>query len=446
MLIGGYSKREFNKAHISTMGRLFIAILLIVVFEGAIRKWISPAFTNPMVLLRDTLALYGLYWAIKTGKMNSRQVGAKVLWLWSAFVLVWGLIQVIVNQPSPIVYIIGIRFWLLYLWFAYAAAVSMTQDDFRYICKTLFWLLLVMAPLAVVQFSLPPSAFLNKQVGGDVEKVFLVIAGVVRTTGTFTFTIGYTTLIAMISPFVLSAQAPGTKLWGSRWAPKILLLTLAVATIVSGSRAALIMFGAMFLAYFYISIHFDKASLNSRRKSSKKKSILMLTGVILMLSIVPYIFSDAVDVSAERFESASQSEDITERIITIFLGESAVYEDLPILGAGIGAGTNFASALATGERSFMLAETEVARTILEGGLLGYAFIGLKLIVIIFGLIISLRIAKKTGNTLPLLIWIALVVALLTWSIIGQLTVNAIGYLFLSLGLASLRFKDKQWGN
>lgn len=424
----------------TTMGKLFVAILLIAVFEGAIRKWVTPALTNPLVLLRDGLALYCLFWALKTGKMHGGQKGAQALWLWTALVVLWGLFQLMINQSSPLIYIVGLRFWLLYLWFAYAAAVSMSQDDFRYISKTLLWLVLLMAPLAVLQFSLPPSAFLNKQVDGDEEKVFLAIAGVVRTTGTFSFTLGYTTLLAIFTPVVLSLLAPGIRLWGKSWAPKALVFALAIGTMVSGSRSALIMFGLMFLVYMFVSVRYSKNNATVR-KSAKGGSAVMLVGVVLMLAVVPFIFSGAVDSSKQRFEEAAASEDLVDRVKVIFFGETGVYENLTLIGEGIGGGTNFASVITTGERTFLLAESEAGRVILEGGVLGFTYIGLKLMLIIFGLRRSLVIAKRTGNSLPLLLWSTLSIALLTWSIIGQLTVNALGFLLLSLGIASLRLAN-----
>lgn len=440
----GFKSRLANKSPTaatkitpSTMGKLFVAILLITVFEGAIRKWVTPALTNPMVLLRDGLALYGLFWALKTGKMHGGQNGAQALWLWTALVVLWGLFQLMVNQSSPLVYLVGLRFWLLYLWFAYAAAVSMTQDDFRYITKTLFWLVLVMAPLAVLQSSLPPSAFLNKQVDGDEETVFRLTADIVRTTGTFSFTLGYTTLIAIFTPFVLSLLSPGAKLWGKSWVPKAIFFALAVATMVSGSRSALIMFGAMFLIYMYIVVRYTKSSAASK-KSTKANSVAMLVGVVLILAAVPYLFYRSVEATKERFETAAEVEDSTDRVTSIFFGEPRIYKDISLIGAGVGSGNNFSAVLTTGERTFLLAETEAARTILEGGILGFVFIGIKLLIIFIGFRRSLTIARRTGNSLPLLLWVTLAVALLTWSIIGQLTVNALGYLLLGLGIASLR--------
>jgi O-antigen ligase len=293
-----------------------------------------------------------------------------------------------------------------------------------------------MAPLAIVQFFLPASAFLNKELVGDDEGVFLVTADIVRTTGTFSFALGYSIFLAVASPFVLSLLTPGNRLRGGKWKSIAIVLVLAFATIVSGSRSALVMFGLLFLAYIFISIRYSKVS-------QKGSTVFLLAGVLLLLSVVPYIFSEAMDALLERFETAAEIEDFSQRMVTILFGEQDVYERFKLIGHGIGAGNNFANSTASNGVVFLLEETESARTVLEGGLVGIVFIGIKLLVIIIGLRHSRRIAKSSSNMLPLLLWFSLAIGLLTWPIIGQLTANVLGYLLLGLGIASLRLSDNR---
>lgn len=417
---------------LSKIGKIFILILLIVVFEGAIRKWVSSALTGPLILLRDGLALYGIFSTIKTKRLRFKRVGAQLLKLWTYFFLGWGLLQLLVNQSSPFIYVVGIRFWLLYLWFSYAAAVSLTEYDFNFIGKTILILMIAMTPLVVMQHFLPPGAFLNKQLDGVQDDIFLVVTGIVRTTGTFSFTLGFTTLLALATPFVLCLLTPGSKLWNRKWMPKFCILALGISTVVSGSRGAIIFFGLMFGAYIVATLLYSK-------RSKKLAALFLIVVVGALLALVPYLFSTSMKANIERFESASQSENLSDRVIAMFTGETGIYKASTLIGSGVGVGTNFAGAAATGQRTFLLAETEAARTILEGGLLGLAFIGLKLMVISVGLRKSWSILKSTSNTLPLFLWLATTIALLSWSIIGQLTVNALGYMLFGLAIASLRF-------
>jgi len=424
--------RQIGRDRLSRMGKLFIAILLIAIFEGAIRKWVSSASTIPLVLLRDALALYGIAIGLKKRRVSSSHIGMQLLLIWSGTVVCWGLLQLIVNQTSVLIYFLGLRFWLLYLWFAYAGAKSLSETDFRFISKVLIIISIAMVPLVVVQHLLPPGAFLNRQVDGDEETVFRITADIVRTTGTFSFTLGYTVFLAMVAPFAFASFTPGMRLWRGKALPILGVTAMGVGSLVSGSRAAIIFFGLLFTIYIFTSLFF------ARGRKNKRSALRMALIALVAVSTLPFLFSRAIDASQERFETAAESESFVARISSMFLGEPGVYKDLPLLGHGLGGGTNLAGFAVTGHRTFLLAETEVARTVLEGGLLGVAFVALKLGVVLVGLRKSFTIARGSGNILPGMLWATTAIALLSWSIIGQLTVNVLGSLLLGLSVASLR--------
>ena len=418
------------------MGRLFIAVLVLVVLEGALRKWVSPSLTTPLVLIRDFLALCAILWAAKMRTLSLSRPGAQALLVWAIVVVVWGGVQAIVSEGSPVVLVVGVRYWLLYLAFAYAAGVTLTSRDVRWVMRVLTILIIAIAPLAVVQHFLEPTATLNKQADEGATQVFLATSGVVRTTGTFTFTAGYTVFLALVTPCVLASLGPGAWREKRRWLAIASLLALGTATIVSGSRGAIIMF-AMLLATYAL------ASLVLSRATTRASSTLRIAAVGALLLVCVYLLPTAVAATEARFNEAAQSEVVSERIASIFLGSTAsIYSSVPLLGQGIGAGSNFAGVAETGSRAFMLGETEIARTLQEGGFLGAVFAVLKLIVIVVGVRQALRVTRATGSPLPILLWVTTGVALLSWAMIGQLTVNAVGYLLLGLAIASLRLAPR----
>ncbi len=418
----------------STMGKLFVAILCVAIFEGAFRKWLSSGLTIPLLLLRDSLALYGIYWTAKAGKFTG-QLGTQILLLWTVFLVVWGILQLFVVEHTVLVLPIGLRFWLFYLWFGYAAGVSLTHTDFNYISLTLFKMLLFMTPLALVQFYEPPSAFINQQFDGEEGAVFKVTVDIVRTTGTFSFTLGYAIFLSFVSPFVLNLINSDKKVFGSRWLSILLIICLLIASLVSGSRASVLMMAMLLLLYFMVNLFVKK----SREKG---KIIVMMAVMLFAVFLFTTVLSRAVDATQERIETAAEVEDPLERIQVIFLGEPGIYENLELMGKGLGLGSNLAAFVVSGEVQFMLAEAEAGRLIAEAGFAGFLFIGLKLSVLIAGLRKSFVIANKWGDSLPLMIWITLSVALLTWQITGQLTANVLGFLFFGLGVASIRLTNK----
>lgn len=419
-----------RKIKMTIPGKLFIGILLVVIFEGAFRKWISASLTNPLVFFRDAMALYGIFWAIKRKRLNFTQTGTQILWLWTALLLLWGLLQLLVNQSSPLIFIVGMRFWLLYLWFAYAAAISMTEHDFNSIIKIILTLLLLLTPLTVMQHLLPPSSFLNKQVGGDAGNVFLVADGVVRTTSTFSFTAGNTTFLAFASPFALAMLTSNRKLWKSKWMPKICFLALGIGTMVSGSRGSFVSFLILFIIYLIFSVMYSKSS-------KKVSTIVILIISTAMLASIPFIFTRAVEATQDRIELAADSEDVTGRVLSTFsFGNTSIN----LIGYGFGAGTNFAGI--SNETRFSLGEGEMQRTALEGGIPGLLFIFLKFFIALAGVLKSISIAKSTGNSLPFMLWITIILVFFTWPIMLQLTINTLGFLLLSLAITSLKLNKK----
>lgn len=418
---------------VSIICKIFLAILLVTIFEGALRKWVANSLTLPLVFSRDALAIAGIFIGLTNGRSLFRKSSMQILLAWTALIIFWGGVQLIFNQSSLVTFVFGLRFWLLYLWFAYIAAITMTERDFVLIAKTLAIILILMTPLVILQHLQPPGSFINKQVDGDSDNVFMLAGDVVRTTGTFSFTLGYAVYLSICLPFIFACMMPGFRIFKYKSIVGLGFLAAGIGTLVSGSRSSILFFAILLMIYIYSLLFFTKGRKN------KIYAIFFTLALLAALSILPFFFSRAIDATQERFDSAAQSENFVQRVTNMFFGEQNTYSHVTFLGEGFGAGSNAAAVAATGKRAFQLAETETSRTILEGGFLGFIFIALKITVLAFGLLKSFGIARKSGNFLPLMLWITATIALLSWSLIGQLTVNSLGFLLLGLSVASLRF-------
>ena len=421
------------KVRVSTTGRLFISVMLILVLEGAIRKWVSNSATVPLVLLRDLLATYVVVHAFTHGHFRRQRAVLQVMVPWSACVLGWGLLQLTLGESSFPVLMIGLRFWLLYLWFGLAAAAGMSERDYIVAVRVLMGLLLLMAPLAILQRNSPPSAFINKSLDEDVESIFVVIAGVVRTTGTFSFTSGFTNFLNICTPFALGAFEARKPRLRHRVLALLLFGALVVCSLVSGSRAAIVYVGSTLVLYLLGNLVFAPM---------RRKGIALIAAVLAVVLVggLVFVFQDAVDAIQQRFEVAAQSEDFFVRIISTFLGEPGLLERSNWLGVGLGVGSNLAQYVQTGGRAiFVSAETEAGRTLIEGGLIGGLFIFLKACLILLAVGAALRRSMQTRAVFPTLVWIGTSLALLTWPAIGQLTANGLLGVLLGLGMLSLRY-------
>jgi hypothetical protein len=432
----GPAARSRTRRHArTTFGTIFLMVLLVAVFEGAARKWVSGSLSLPLVLLRDLLALYGICYAMRHGGFTPARQAVRLLLLWSGVVCAWGLLQAIAGDGSLAIMLVGLRFWLLYVWFGVAAAQLLDAQDVEAICQTTLVLMVLMVPLVVLQHYTPPGSFLNRQVDGDEDKVFMLVGDIVRTTGTFSFTLGYTTFLAIATPIALQYVIGGS---GKRhWLYALVVMaSLLVSALMSGSRAPVLLLPGLFMVAALGMLVFGHGAARRR--------VLYWAGIAVLLGAVGMtVFSDSVQGTIQRFQEASEAESFSERMETMFLGENEAYARQSLLGAGLGRGSNLASYLERGEISFMLSETETGRTIQEAGLLGYVYLALKCLVCAVGIWRAIGVARRTGSCFAILLWLVGTVCLMSWSLIGQLTANVLGFLFIGFTMAVTRLERRR---
>lgn len=430
--VASHSHAPARKSTLTRAGKAFIAVFLIIVLEGAVRKWVSSAATLPMLLTRDLLAIYVIAYALRNGALQRQKGITQTLLVWSCLVVAWGLLQLVAGESSPTVLLIGLRFWLLYIWFGVAAAAAMNEADYRTAMRVAAWTLLLMTPLVVLQHFSPPGARINSQVDGDETGVFLVIADVVRTTGTFSFTAGYTTYLALMTPLVFAfAGARKRARWQTLFA-MALFGAFVVSSMVSGSRTAVTLSGLMVAGYFV-------GRLWLARGKAKGRAFVGVAVGLLLLAVLLFVFSGAIQITEQRFQEASEVEGFWGRVLMIFLGQSFAYDQFTWLGAGIGLGSNLATYARTGATGdFALAEVEASRILLEGGLIGYAFSAFKVAVVIAGIRKSLKLSFQLHSVYPILLWLVVSLAILTWSAIGQLSAHGLLGIMLAFGLLVFR--------
>lgn len=427
--------RALNKSlALSRAGWMFLTVFVIIVFEGALRKWLASSVTLPLILLRDVTALLLIFHAWRYGHLRRQMKVVSVMIAWSCLVLGWGLLQLVGSESSPTILIIGLRFWLLYSWFAVAAFASLTEADYRASIIAGACMMLVMAPLAVVQHFSPPGARINTQLDTtDEEGIFVAVVGVVRTTGTFSFTSGYATFMTTIAPLVFGIlSARKNRSWQFMFALAV-FTAFAVGALVSGSRTAVISSGMMFVAYLAGRLFFSKVQ-------HKPAAALAVVAAVALFALFAYFFQESISVTQTRFEQASEAENFWGRVLTILFGESDVYKAVGWLGSGVGYGSNLATFVRVGtSEAFALAESEGGRILLEGGLLGFAYTFLKIMVIGVGIFKSLRLSAKTNSPYPLIVWLAATLAILTWQSSGQLTANGLFGIVLAFALLVFRY-------
>jgi hypothetical protein len=415
------------------VGKFFIAVFLIVLFEGAVRKWIWGSATIPLLGLRDLIVVFAVFWGFLHRYFDARAIGESILIFWTILIIAWTFIQMLNGLQPAIVAAIGFRFWVLYLWLALLCAKTLNWQDIEYLFKIFSLTLLFMVPLALIQFMSPPSSFINRQPGGDDQFIFTVIHDIVRTTGTFSFTLGYTAYLAFVTPVVLWLMSGGLKGSLNSLLRLLIIGLFFVGVLISGSRGA-IMTTLFFTGIWFLALLFA----NKLPKISPAKMLFGLAGFVVLVFLLLPVIERSYEANTQRFEDAAVVEDIGERIIGMYMGADETWEQFAVFGYGIGAGANASRGFMTGtDNSFLLGENEIDRVLNEGGVVGLMLALFKWLIVIAGLLSAWKIFKRHNEFLPLSIWLVIAVQLPTGTVIGQLTVHAFTLLLLGLGFVAL---------
>jgi hypothetical protein len=405
----------------------------LVIFEGALRKWVLPGLATPLLIVRDPIALWLLLAAWQRGLLPSN------LYLSTSVVI--GLVGIVtatlIGHGSLPVAIYGARTLLFHLPLIFVIASIFTKDDVERIGKVTLFLAIPMALLIFLQFYSPQSAWVNRGVGGDsAGSGFSGAMGYFRPSGTFSFTNGNTSFFSFAACFVFYfwLNPQGIKkyiLIGATFA-----LLLAIPLSISRS----LFFQVAICMIFAIAASLSKPEF-------LKKIIPAFLGGAVILVILSQIsaFQTAISAFTQRFELANENEGGVEGVLVDrFLGGMvrALSEtsDQPFFGYGLGMGSNVGSMLLTGEKKFLLPEGEWGRIIGELGPL----MGLLVIFIRIGLGIQVAIASykgmRQGNLLPwMLLCFGLIV--LTQGQWGQPT--SLGFFTLLGGLMIASLKDNK---
>lgn len=408
--------------------QIFIVYILLI-FEGALRKWIFPQLSSALFFIKDPFILYIYYlcWRYKLFPTNRVAVVSYYL---SLFFLVFGFVQTLI---SPFPFAVVVYGWRSYFMYMPLIFIMEKYCDIQFLKKIAAFTCYVAIPMAVLtyqQYKSPPDAFINRNVGESKTEVFTVGRGVVRTSGTFSFFTGQAFFIASVLSMLLFNYFLGKK---QSFLPEIVSYVAAMAFLsnlaVSGSRSS---YAAC--AIIVIFLIFSSLLLINKKKSA---SIISFAIVGVFLSVVMFntVFSEQLELITERNTNANEGEGSPiDRILGSFIFSAD--EDIPYLGHGLGVGSIGGAFLITGTSSFALAESEWARIQLENGyFIGFLYIMFKLYLAYYILKNALFATLASGSPIPLI----MVGFIFPTILIGQMTMNGItmgfGWIFLGYSMA-----------
>ena len=408
------------------------AYILLLFFEGALRKWVFPGLATPLLVVRDPLALWLVLLTWKRGLLPANMyltgmVLIGVVGLFSAVFLGHG------NLP---VALYGARILLIHFPLFFVIGRVFDREDVITVGKAVLLMSIPMVILIAFQFYSPQSAWVNRGVGGDIDGAgFTGALGYFRPPGTFSFTNGNAYFFGFVAPFVFY-------FWLDRkpvksWALIAATVALVLSIPLSISRTLLFM--------TVISSLYALVAILRKPEHLGKMLIAIVGGVVALLILSQTsLFGTAAEAFTTRFDSANKAEGglegvFLDRFLGGLIGAFTKNADLPFWGYGLGMGTNVGSKLLYGNTVFLISEEEWGRVIGElGPLLGASIIFLRIGLTIK--IVKVCYSKLTkGDLLP---WMLLSYGLLNISGGGWAQPTSLGFSILITGLiiASLRQK------
>jgi hypothetical protein len=336
--------------------------LILLIIEGALRKWVLPGLSNPLLIIRDPLAIWLIYKSWQRGLLpiNSLMVWMVIIGFVSIFTtLIWG-------HGNLLVALFGARLLLVHFPVIFVIGKVFTREDVIQMGVRLLWISIPMTLLIAAQFYSPQSAWVNRGIGGD-----LAGGGFSAVDGFFRPPVFFYGLVAVfIFYFWLSERKEVSRLL---LLASTLCLVASIPLSISRSLVAEIAGTVIFVI------------IATGRKPQYLLRILAIGAVFfcLLLLLNNYsFFQVATSVITSRFETASSVEGgARNTIVNRFFGGMivALTESLnhPFFGLGLGLGSNAGSQLLSGKRGFTISEEEWGRIIGEMG----PFLGLGMILI-----------------------------------------------------------------
>ncbi|MUP45425.1 hypothetical protein E0K83_06655 [Gramella sp. BOM4] len=366
---------------------------ILLIFEGALRKWVLPQLAEPILVIRDPVAIWIIYKSFTEGYWKP----APLINIIVLITVLSVILALIIGHGNIFVALYGLRITAIHFPLIFAIGTILDWEDVVKIGKVTLWITVGMTLLVGIQFYSPQSAWVNRGIGGDMAgSGFGGAAGFYRVPGTFSFTNGLAFYYGLATAFIVYFWMSGKK-----QVSKILLIISTIALLaaipLSISRTVL----------FQIVVTFAFCAAISKKNPgilTKIMGIGVLIAILLTILNNFAFFQTATYAFTERFTNANETEGGVEGVfIDRFLGgmyKAVTDESFSFWGDGLGLGTNAGAKIMTGERGFLISEGEWGRIIGEMGfILGLAVIFIRGGVVFKLLLDSWRSVKK-DNILP----------------------------------------------
>src|SRR3989440_5509027 len=344
-------------ATLQNIRRLIYLYLFLLIIEGALRKWIVPQFSNPLLLVRDpvVLAIYFLAWRARVFPRNAFIPSLAIIALLSWIVSIFVLDPYVPMSRILLVTGYGFRSNFLHLPLIFIFARVFDADDVRRIG---WWILIGMIPMGLLmalQFHSAPDSFINRTVGlGEGEQI-TAGGGKIRPPGTFSFISGPIHYVTGAAAFALYG-ALRREIYQS-WLVLGAACSVILAIVVSGSRSLVVSVLLVVLSLAIVLL------IRPDALNRFGKSLVLLVIAMLLISRLPIVHEGLTILSSRFTESAEAAETtitggLIQRTPGGFTARLGHLRHAPIFGFSFGVGPSGGAAFLSGQATFFLSVNE----------------------------------------------------------------------------------------
>jgi len=412
--------------------------LLLLIFEGALRKWVLPGLSDPLLIVRDPIALLIYVFAFR--KKPKAFLNPYVIII-AGIASMSFVFTMLGGHKNLVVAAFGARTLVLHFPMIFVVGYFLNKEDVVLIGKVLLLIAIPMTLLLLAQFSSPQASFVNKGPGGVFGTNITGALGKYRPPGTFSFVTGTVQFYTLTCGFLMSAFFE--RRYFPIWLTIAISMMILIAIPVSISRT--LMLSAVIVVLFGV---YGIQKAGGSMKLFGRLIFIPLVGLVFASQFD--VFDEGVEAFSARWENSTGEEKggFQQAIVARFFSDLTrplkLAFDTKLFGEGIGIGTQAGAKIQTGEQGFLLAEGEWGRLIFEmGAILGLAAIGLR-IYFVYKLGSMSHKALSRRNLLPWLLFstTALLIFNGQW---GQPTTLGFTVFGAGLTLAAMRIPNPTSG-
>ncbi len=364
----------------------------LLIFEGAIRKWLLPGFSDLFLIARDPIAIYVVFMACKDGLYKNKFVICS--WL---IAILCTITTLLFGHQNLFLTIYGIRIFVYYIPLIFAIPLYLRIKDIILLCKHTVYISIGMTVLLTLQYFSPSTSIFNLGVGGIGSSSFSGVKDYFRPSGTFSFTAGINLFMlwfgcCLLTIISINPTINNRKLKTSSFIILISSICFLISIPLSLSRTVFTQSIVLLIVFFIISIE----------KAAYRNQVLKILLLLLILS--PAIITNKkIQVSITNIETRftesykAEGNFISGSIYPRFIKpmfDSFTDDTSLFYGKGIGLSTNVGAVMMTGEKKFLTREGG-SDTIENGYILGNTIIIYKLIILIYIFCKCLRVRHIT---------------------------------------------------